>query len=206
MSVENKSSTIQQRMGFNPNRRDPIPRTDRDLLSADSTKIKHNGGIDSNETFCIVHKYETEDEKQIRENREEYGYEVSDIELATQTQCFYSGYDDGWGQSFAYDEETYYDYGTRSDDYIAMVESGDIVHGEFSCDLPEGIGASFEGEEFAEDPEITPEQQASKDATPAEPKGELATAFDAAVNPEPEPAPAAVATINPTYQAPALRA
>ncbi len=239
MSVTNSKPAIQQRpavqqtMGFTP-RRDPIPCADKDLLGRDPTKIKHNGGIDSQEAFCIVHKYETEDEKQKRENIEEYGYEATDVQLSIQNECFYSGYDDGWGSSFAYDQDTYDYYGTYSDAYIEMVESGEVVHGEFSCSVPNmNMGASFEGEEqTAEVPEITPEQQAFLDAnttepqgelttdeptTPAqqsfldanttEPQGELTTAFSAAADPDPvvQPAPTLAAN-NPTYQAPAMSA
>jgi hypothetical protein len=219
MSVTNSKPAIQQRpavqqtMGFTP-RRDPIPRADKDLLGRDPTKIEHNGGIDSQEAFCIVHKYETEGEKQKRENTEEYGFNGTNVQLAIVTGCnFHEIYnDDDWYYEPLYEQETYDFYGTYSDEYIQMVEAGEVIHGEASCIFPKsGTGASIDGEALSADAQsdepTTPEQQASLDANTTEPQGELTTAFSAAADPDPvvQPAPA-IAANNPTYQAPAMSA
>jgi len=215
MSVTNSRPAIQQRpavqqtMGFTP-RRDPIPRTDKDLLARDPTKIDHNGGIDSQEAFCIAHKYETEDEKQKRENIEEYGYEATDVELSIQNECRFDYYEDNsweaydWDEPIILQEPVIVQYGENPDEYY--LDNG------ASCIFPQGgTGASIDGEALSADAQsdepTTPEQQAFLYANTTEPPGELTTAFSAAADPDPvvQPAPA-IAANNPTYQAPAMSA
>jgi hypothetical protein len=221
MSLQQSRTAQQQKsvftqMGFTP-RRDPIPRTDKDLQARDHSKIEHDGGIDSQEVFCIVRKHETEGEKQSRENLEEYGYAATDAQLAIVSDCkFYDDYDyDNSIYEPLYEPETYEFYGTFSDEYISMVESGEVIDEEFSCRFPQaGTGASVDGEDLvaeetpAESP-TSPEETAFLEANTTEPQGELTTAFSAAADPEPEPealpAPA-VAANNATYQAPAMSA
>jgi hypothetical protein len=209
MYAKSLGSAVTQKMGFTT-KRDPIPerRARREELTGTVDIDNAGGSLYAQEDQCrINHKYLPQAElERITNQSNGFGdYTNSQLSILQESRFDTMYADDDWGRY--YDEETYDYYGTRSNDYIEMVENGEIVHGEFSCDMPEDMGASFEDDEpLAEDHEITPEQQANQDATPPEPKGELATAFDKAADPESLPTPAAVAANNPSYQAPAMSA
>lgn len=160
-------ATIQMRMNYDPKRVDPIPRTDRDLHS--NLNIDNNGGaLYSFGTFSIVDTYETEDEKQRRENLAKYGEDATNAEIAIDHNYeFYSSFyetdywedaleqagrdaqdrldylEENYDNSWKYSKETYILYGTNSDAYIEMVESGEIIDDGMSCKMnPATIGAS----------------------------------------------------------------
>lgn len=219
-------SPVTQKMGFTP-KRDPIPekRARREELTGTVDIDNAGGSLYAQEDQCrINYKYvpQTEFERMTNQSNGFGDYTNSQLYILNESSFDEMYSDDDWDQDFSYDEETYDYYGTYSDEYIDMVKNGEIIDSEFSCDMPEDMGASFEGdnltpkdpeitaetpEQTAEASETTPEQPATPEAKTAEPKGELTTAFETAANPEQEPAPepAAVPANNPVPQAPALQ-
>lgn len=101
------NSVLQQKMGRIPSRSDPIPKSDKDLLSADTSKIKHDGGLYSDETFCIVAKYATEQERQARWNSENGNGAITNTEVAKIAT-----------QEYIYNHDSFYDYDDPFEDWM----------------------------------------------------------------------------------------
>lgn len=172
-----KPTIIETRMNYDSKRVDPIPRTERDLHS--NLNIDNNGGaLYSFGTFSIVDTYETEDEKQRRENLAKYGEDVTDAEMAIDHNYeFYSAYsesdtwddmwddaieqarqnerdrlnylDENYDDTWKYSKDKYQQYGTNSDAYIDMVESGEVIDDGMSCKMgTPTMGASVDADQL----------------------------------------------------------
>ncbi len=140
------------RMGFDGSKQlDPIQKVERDMTSF-NPDIDHNGGsLYNSEEFSIVHKFESEGDKQRRVNEEDGYGEITNAQfMIIQDYYFFETYNEDtsdWLSEQLYEEEIYDRYNTYSDDYIEMVESGEIVDDGMSCRM----GSPSMGESIAEE-------------------------------------------------------
>lgn len=208
MSGTKSNPVTQFLMGFKP-KSDPIPKVEKRASNAElkgTDRILNNGEalfMQGSDTL-IFNPNATERDKQIQNNESNGLGSFTNVEAAIMMETsFYEEYDD-WDSEW---EEDYTNWV-----YVAPDEQG---YGGYwdtgsSCYFGSDNGASFEpeGEELtAEEPQLTPEQQAFLDVNTIEPQGELTTAFSVAADPTQEELPTpAVAANAPTYAAPALRA
>lgn len=155
---------IQMRMGYNgAQQRDPVQKAERDMTTLNADIDNNGGSLYNPETFCIVHRFETEDDKQRRENQESGYGAITDTQMSLIQECyFYAEYDDEpWFEDEPqFDEETYAFYDTHYDPYIEMVENGEMEDDGMSCRMTRAdMGASLSEEEqdLEEDADFTAE-------------------------------------------------
>jgi len=151
-------TTVTVRPRFNSPKCDPVSQAERDMTALNPNIDNNGGALYNNEAFCIVHRYETEQEEQIRENEEKGIGSCTNAEAYIIQECsFFELYDeDEWfldeDEVFEYDEDTYSFYGTTSDQYITSVLSGEIIDEENMCKMgtPE-IGSSVAADQLQND-------------------------------------------------------
>lgn len=208
------ASPIDSHMGYSGlGRHDPVQRAERDMTIL-NPHIDNNGGSLYNlETFCIVHRYEPEEDKQRRENAESGRGYVTDSQIAiSQDYSFYTSYwDDGYDDYYDscyfdgyYDDDYDYDYECDEDDMecsiqmmeededfdedstylMNSVEMGDCLPEE-NADADWGFDETDPEYEAADAADTEEELEAGTGPSPAiESNIRLSTAFSKATSPE----------------------
>lgn len=131
--IATKSNTATpHRMVSIPTKCDPVPRADKDGTSFNPNINNRGGSLYNQEAFSIVRTHETEKERQERENKEEYGYEATDVELAIQNECRFDTYKENSWEAYDWDERIVLQdpvrvqYGDNPDEFY--MDTGETCH------------------------------------------------------------------------------
>jgi hypothetical protein len=166
------------RPNFNPPNCDPVSRAERETLTLNPDIGSNGEALYNSEAFCIVHRYESKEQEEIRKNIECGIGPVDNAQAYILMECrFDQLYDDNdWIEELEakqeyslYLQETYdYEDDGLSCKFNVTYDDAENTGEENTLDAPDGNGAIISEDALPspEDTELTAEPTAEQDEAP----------------------------------------